>query len=264
MRKSIYHYFLLIFVLLAGPGYGQSAEKPKLEFDHILIFTRDHALKDSLDKIFTPAEKLTTEHTHQGTIGHYYLFYNTYIELLFLTDSTRASENVNNFGSDYVKRWEESGPFCPIGFGMLMTRWPKTIENLPFRKYQSSDSPDGEYYLMSEYNNDPSQPMIYVSMPKRAYESLDSIQEVMQRPEEIRADLRKYLTHDSGVKSISQIIYTYTKENEAHGNLDILKNSPGVEVKSSESASLTLVFDSHGNQQKQLLLNNGTKLILKY
>lgn len=89
MIKSIkYHWVWLLAMLLLLAHFGciPANQDQKLQYDHILFFVNDYALKDSLDAFFTPAEKLTTEHKSQGTIGYYYLFYNTYIELLFLAD----------------------------------------------------------------------------------------------------------------------------------------------------------------------------------
>lgn len=110
MNRSIIHHLFgcLTSILLVGHiGYGQDTLGQNLSYDHIVLFANDYALKDSLDRIFTPAEKLTTEHKTQGTIGYYYLFYNTYIELLFLHDTTRAKLNQDDFGSDYLSRWNQ-------------------------------------------------------------------------------------------------------------------------------------------------------------
>lgn len=256
--------FLAFILLLGHSSYSQDTLDSNLEFDHVLLFVSNHALKDSLDKIFTPAEKLTTEHRNQGTIGYYYLFYNTYIELLFLQDSINAQLNKDNFGSDYLLRWSNKERFCPIGFGMLLSPWDTNIENKNFRKYQSSDTPDNEYYLMSSYNNDLSKPLIYISQPHRAYKSLESLDEIDERPEEIRDDLKKYLTHRSDVKRISQIIYSFTGEGNDEGNMKILQKSTIIEVERSNSTSLTLVFDDGINEQKEYILNDQTKLIIKY
>ncbi len=237
---------------------------PKLKYDHILLFVNNEELKDSLDKIFTPAEKLTSIHTSQGTQGYYYLFYNTYIELLFLTDSAKAHLNQENFGSNYIKRWEGSKANCPVGFGMMMTRWDSAIADTGFHKYISDDSPEGEYYLMSHYNVDASQPLIYVSQPHRAYQSLQSLDEVNLRPKEIREDLRNYLIHNSGVKALSHITYSSTQGPTAESNLKILDARPVIKVESSATTTLTMMFDGGNNQQKEFVLNDNTRLLIKY
>lgn len=256
---------LILFILLKIPAsYSQDASKTNLKFDHIVLFVNNDALKDSLDKFFTPAEKLTTEHRSQGTIGYYYLFYNTFIELLFLADSTKALQNTDYFGSDYVSRWARDEGNCPIGFGMLMSPWDTSLVNTDFHKYQSNDSPDDEYYLMSNYNNDLSQPLIYVSMPHRAYKSLKSLEEIDQRPEEIRNDLEKYLTHSSRVKNLSQITYSFSNENRNRRNTKILKANSKIKIERADSTYLTLVFDNRRKNRKEFKLNEQTKLIINY
>lgn len=267
MKKSIkYHLVGLLTLILvkAHFGFGQVDQDHKLEYDHILLFVSDHALKDSLDRIFTPAEKLTTVHKSQGTIGYYYLFYNTYIELLFLQDTTIAKANKENFGSDYLSRWIQDDSHCPIGFGMRMTLWDTSTVTTNFHKYQSSDSPDGEYYLMSKNNNDLSKPFVYVSQPHRAYESLESLKEIDERPEEIRNDLKNYLTHRNNLKRISQIIYSHTDESKVEGNMKILQDNTIIDTEKSNSTSLTLVFDNGRNGKKELMLNDQIQLIIKY
>lgn len=267
MTKLIkYHLVKLLTLILlsANFGYGQDASDQKLEFDHILLFVSDYAIKDSLDRIFTPAEKLTTKHKSQGTIGYYYLFYNTYIELLFLQDTTNAKLNKANFGSDYLSRWNQCESHCPFGFGMLLSPWDTSIENKDFHKYESNDSHNDEYYLMSNYNSNLSQPLIYVSMPNRAYKSVESLDEIDERPKEMRSDLKEYLTHESQVKRISKIIYSYPSEKNDNGNRRILQKKSSIHVEISDSTSLTLVFDNERNKQKELRLNDHTKLIIKY
>lgn len=256
---------LMVFFLVLGDSiYGQDTMNPKLVFDHILLFVDNPSLKDSLNEIFTPAEKLTTQHKNQGTIGYYYLFYNTYVELLFLQDSIHAQSNIESFGSDYVSRWSKKERYCPIGFGMLMSPWDTNSQNIHFHKYPNRDSPGNEYYLMSEYNHDLSKPFIYISQPHRAYKSLETLHEIDHRPEEIREDLRRYLTHKSGARRISSIHYSYFTESHREGNLKFIKENPMIVVSKSDSDSLTLVFDNGKNGQKAFMLNGHTTLIIKY
>lgn len=267
MRKTIkYHLVKLLSLILLSANFGceQNTPEHKLEYDHILLFASDYALKDSLDNFFTPAEKLTTQHISQGTIGYYYLFYNTYIELLFLQDTVKAKLNKDNFGSDYLSRWKQDENICPVGFGMLMSPWDSNAIHVNYHKYVSSDASDGEYYLMSNFNTNLSEPFIYVSQPNRAYKSLESLEDIDERPEEIRDDLKQYLTHKKDLKKISQIIYAYTGESKIEGNREILQESTKIDVVRSNSISLTLVFDSRKNKQKMFMLNDQVKLIIKY
>lgn len=253
----------LIFLLTALTFFGcdnslkksedivnNASEEIHLEYDHIVLFINDSTIKDSLDLLFTPAQNLITKHDVQGTIGYYYLFYNTYIELIFLTDSTNAKLNKDNFGSDYISRWNKHGNSCPIGFGMSISPWDTTTLNKEFHVYRSNDSPEGEFYLMSNYNKSLQQPLVYVSMPHRKYKSLKSLDEINQRPEEIRTDLKNYLTHSSQVKNISRIVYSSKMKN--NDNLNYLKNNTMVQCIKADSTSLTLTFDNNTKKQKSI------------
>ena len=267
MRFSVNYRVLLnvALILFVHSGFAQQNQKPNLEFDHVLFFVNDDFLKDSLDQLFTPAEKLTTEHKNQGTVGYYYLFYNTYIELLFLKDSAKADLNKVNFGSDYLSRWYNDEKHNPIGIGMLMSPWDTSLINDNFHIYRSDDSPAGEFYLLSKDNNDLSQPMIYVSQPHRAYDSLESFEEIEDRPEEIREDLRNYLTHNCGVRKLTHVKYSHSNKKEEEGNLNLLKESTGIQVEYSEMTAITLVFDDGSrNVKEQFRLGDSVRLIIEY
>ncbi len=259
MIRSFKNIFAIILalVLISHQGCGQENWDSNLDFDHILLFVSDEAIKDSLAKIFTPADKLTTEHKSQGTIGYYYLFFNTYIELLFLQDSAQANLNQTNFGSDYVTRWTKN----PIGFGMIINP-ADTLKD--FHVYRSADAPVGEFYLMSKHNNELSQPFVYVSQPKRAYKAINSLEDINQRPKEIREDLRHYLTHKSKAKRLTQIIYTHTDGDEFVGNLKLLEESPLIQIKKSYLTSITLVFDNGNEGTKEYSLGDQAKLVINY
>lgn len=261
--RSNYIFTFVILLLCTLEGIAQDSTKARLEFDHVLLFVSNEDLKDSLDVLFTPAEKLTTVHENQGTKGYYYLFFNTYIELLFLEDPMKAAENSESFGSDYVLRWSDEDRYSPVGIGMTLSPWDTSLIMDDFRVYQSADSPEGEYYLMSDFNDDPSQPMIYVSQPRRAHEALDSIEDVNTKPEEIREDLRLYLTHPNGIKRLTNVIYTYADHSSRSGNVDILHSS-SVMVKPSEIESITMIFDNNSDHHKEFMINDRVKLIVEY
>ena len=263
MRFRTSALFLLVYTLSFKSSFGQTTTDAKLNFDHLLFFVSDPSIKDSLDQLFAPAEKLTTEHYHQGTIGYYYLFYNTYIELLFLEDSGRVKENSKRFGSDYLRRWSEESRCNPISFGMIMDPWDTSAIEMSYHIYQSKDAPEEEYYIMSAANRDLSQPFIYVSQPHRAHKPISSMEDIQNRPEEIREDLRNYLTHPTQVQRLSRIIYT-TPEKEHEGNLKIIEENEAIRVEESDMTSITLLFDDGKGNSKSLMINQEVKLIIRY
>jgi hypothetical protein len=267
MKNSGNPIVMVLFLCLIASTFSckESSKQPGLKYDHIILFTNNPALKDSLDLLFTPAEKLTTEHPSQGTIGYYYLFYNTYLELLYLKDSAVVLRNKSNFGSDYLSRWDQQNEVCPVGFGLSLTPWDSIGLNENFKVYQSDDAPKGEYYMMSKYNNALTDPLLYVSLPHRRYQPVKSLDDIKHKPPEIQNDLRNYLSHSSGVKNLIQINYAYPRKSKDAGNLRLLNDISTIEMKPADQPSLTLCFD-HEEHKKQmkLPLTNQFNLIIQY
>ncbi|MEM9052370.1 MAG: hypothetical protein AAGC47_09995 [Bacteroidota bacterium] len=256
---------LLVFSFTSAvAANAQNVDQPKIEFDHIVLFVSDDALRDSLNQIFTPAENLTTVHENQGTTGYYYLFYNTFIELLYLTDSAKARINQNRFGSDYVARWSGKEDVSPIAFGMNMLPWDTAHAKANYHRYQSLDAAPEEYYLMSRYNGEQDSPLIYISMPNRAYQSLNSLEDIKSRPAEIREDMRKYLTHSVAATELSKVIYSTRESAQVPENLMLLRRTSMIKVESSETEQLILVFGEGQKGSKEFWVNPDTKLIVRY
>lgn len=255
--------FLLFAIALLTDSCQTRDKNPELKFDHIVLFASNMALKDSLDRYFTPAEKLTTRHPNQGTKGYYYLFYNTYIELLFLEDSIKASENRERFGSDYLLRWSNRQENNPIGFGMIYPAWDTTLIKNQFHVYHSLDSREDEYYLMAKSNTEPGHPLVYISMPERSYKSIDSIKEIDSKPLEIREDLRRYLTHPSKAKRLNQVTYQ-SSVSDKEGNLKLLKGIPSIQLAKGDSTVLNLVFDQGDIGTCEIMINPTTRLSIKF
>lgn len=240
---------------------GQSDTNSTFAFDHLVLFVSNPTLKDSLDELFTHAEKLTTTHSSQGTKGEYYLFYNTFLELLYLENADSAQANQKRFGCDYQLRWDQNADNVPVGFGLSMTPWK---DDKHFHKYVSRDAPDGDYYLMGNDNGDLTQPLVYVSTPQHNYKSLKSLDELNTRPAEIRADLAKYITHPTGVKRLTKIICTVSENGSANGNIGLLDGSAVVQFVVGDKPSITLVFDNQKTRRKSYLIDGGFELILYY
>lgn len=269
MMRNFTKYIILIFaftnLLACRFTFGQNPPAVKFKFDHLVLFVNDDALKDSMDNFFTPAKKLTSEHKTQGTIGYYYLFLNTYIELLFLNDSAMAISNEEKFGSEYISRWSSGGTYCPVGFGLSMIPWDTSLVKGKFTAYQSSDTPLNEYYLMSIHNKDLNQPLIYVSMPHRNYKPFQSLEEIDRRADESkREDLKTYLTHKSKVKNLTRIVLTGSCKAAKEENIRIVDDLTGIQHQYADTASLMLEFDKGKERRRVYMLNDRMKLIINY
>jgi hypothetical protein len=239
-----------------------SQAEVELEYDHLVIFVQDESLKDSLDLYLTAAEKLSTTHPEQGTRGEYYLFYNSYLELLYLEDSTKAIANQSRFGSDYLKRWNPELS-VPLAIGMSLPNWEEDHSSPLFHKYSSDESSD-DFYLMSVHNQDHSQPMVYVSRPEREYETIDKIEDIEEKPAEIREDLRNYLSHPSGIKQLSWISYSPNKYKSISGNLNLMGKSEMIRFKKSVDSEIRLVFDEGLKGEKQFKINRHWRLTISF
>lgn len=267
MRKNkVLTYFLLaIFCVIVSPCYSQTeTEEPKFELDHIVLFINDSYVEDTLKNgILTFGDKLSTKHLSQGTYGHYFIFYNTFIEFLYLEDSTIARKNENRFKSKYSQRWKVNNEACPFGFGLTLTPFDTIQTIFPLLKYQNPDDSKKEYYLMSEFNSSKNQPLIYISTPDKAYVKLDSLSQVAQKFEDyLQEDFRDYLTHPSGIKKLTKMIITFP-ENAEGGNIELLQELKNVEIERGEKYALTLIFDNE-LQGKEVSLNSTFTLNIKY
>ena len=268
MLKSKTQFFLFLMVL--GSFFGKIAlaqEAPfnsKFEFDHIVIFSQSTTIEDSLQRsVLTKGEKLTTTHKNQGTLGNFYIFYNTFIEFLYLEDTLAAKENEHLFKSDYTSRWRNDDPICPFGFGLRLSPFDTTQTSFPLTVYQSMDSPKDEYYLMSKFNVDNEQPLIYISSPQRGYISIDSLSEVDQIFDpHVSNDFKEYLTHPSGIKNLTKVVVT-VPEDVSKENLELLSTLRDFEIREGKAYGLLLIFDDEA-QGKELSLKEPFELTIRY
>lgn len=264
-NKGQAYFFLVIFCFIVSAcSLPTETEEAKFELDHIVIFIDDPYMEDTLKSgIMTFGDKLSTKHPNQGTYGHYFIFYNTFIEFLYLEDSAIARKNEDRFKSKYSQRWGKDNNVCPFGFGLTLTPFDTSKTTFPLVTYESLDSPNGEYYLMSEFNRSNDQPLIYVSTPDRAYMKLDSLNQVDQRFEDpVREDFRNYLSHPSEIKKLTKMI-VIVPEDVTDGNIKLLEELENVEIERGEDYALTLIFDNE-LQGKEVSLNSTFTLNIKY
>ena len=228
-----------IFLLLAFNCKAQDRLCEKSKFDHIVFFVIDSTIEETLDSILTLGDKLTTHHKHQGTISHFYLFYNTYIEFIYPLDTLRIKENSKIFGSEYLKRWSKDTSICKLGVGVINIPFDSTCSN--YHTYYSRDS-EG-YYLMADGNSNSSDVLIYASDSAHRYKSFDSIEDLKWLyPEKYLNDFVNYSTHPSGIKYLTKIEITKpdfakTTNFESISTFEIISTKPGEQFK------YKLIFD---------------------
>ena len=263
-KLNRYLFFVLVAALLPSINIAQGDSEAKFEFDHFVIFTRNNNLEDGLrTNLLTQGEKLTTVHQNQGTEGHYFLLYNTFIEFLHLKDVSAAKSNTERFKSRYTERYEAKKQNCPFAIGLTLTPFDTNKTSFPLTAYHSLDSPKGEYYLMSESNTDGKQPLIYISAPNRAYHPIDSIEQVDELFEPmVQEDFRSYLSHPSGIKRLTKLVIT-VPEGTQGANIDLIQELKECEVKAGKDYGLTLIFDE-GKQGKEISFKSPFEVVVRY
>ncbi len=231
--------------------------------DHVVICVKDSTLHQRLSEILTPAEKLTTLHKEQGTFGQYFLLYNTFIELLYLNDEEQAKLNEPAFRSAYTQRWNPTA--CPIAIGVTIAHFDSTRADVPFVGYSNADLPQGEYYLMASGNTDLRSPMIYASMPYKAYKSINYIEEVEQTAKpEVQEDLKQYLSHPSGIQKLTGLKIYIPEEHLSSENSLLVANIEGIQVVRGNGAyGLEMEFDDYA-QHKKVVVQDQPRVWVSY
>ena len=103
ITKNQFSYALILMYSCLVSFYSMGQNRPEITFDHVILFVSDSTLETAFaNELFTLAEKLTSVHKEQGTRCKYYLFHNTYLELLYLGDREKAKTNTSRFGTDYT------------------------------------------------------------------------------------------------------------------------------------------------------------------
>jgi hypothetical protein len=229
--------------------------KSQLSFDHILVFCNNKSIEDSLKQYFVMAEKLSSEHKGQGTRGRYILLLNSFIELLYIADSSKIKNNEVRFRSPYLQRWNYRQA-CPFSFGLILNPYDSSGSGYPFEAYYSPDIPEGEYYLMSAGNRDQTQPMIYASEAGRATPEYENLEEMLQKTDSFkREDLRTYLQHPSGIQKLTKTILTTPETAKPGDNHEMLNTLNDIEIRKGDKYYLTLIFDE-GKQGKFFTFRN--------
>ena len=191
--------------------------------------------EEFLKHLFTPAEKLKTVHHHQGTTGSYILLYNTFIEFLYLTDIEQARTNEIDFGSKYSRRWRGSSAASRLGFGIKAVPFGLDLFSDDYTVYDNVDGIDEHAYVMPIANRDLDQPLVYVTGPENSFDPIDDFDDLSRiENEDIRQDVKKYMTHPSGIRKLTGIVVTKPVDHEAGSNWKLLEELDMVTVFAGE------------------------------
>lgn len=228
-------------------GASSDAAQPP-RFDHLVLFVDDDALQTCLAEVFTPAELLATRHPGQGTSGSYFLFLNTFVELLKLEDLDEARANQVAFGSDYTLRWTDAG--SPFAVGVVVASLDPSQAGFRAQLYAA---PDGRStYLMAKGNEDAQAPLVYATGPERAHPRRRSLDEVdaIEDPKK-RETVRAYLTHPSGALAVTRVVMRLPAEALDSTNAELARGLEFVEFApaSNQAPSPHLLLEFDGGAQ---------------
>ena len=228
-----------------------------LQLDHIFIWVMKDAPEIEIFKKAGFTSIISGVHKGQGTAGKFIFFLNFYIELLYISDETEASNNLDNFGCDYIKRskWRQSKSSF-LGLGLKMTSFDQ--KNIPFsyKEYKSRWMRD-HGLLMATNNQNLNDPIVFILFPNMEFPNYSSIEEMLtdNKPQ----DFKKNHIHDNEIKTLTSYKIVTTSTSEMIEN--IAKN--GVYIEKGKVEKLELTFDNHMNN-KEIDLKPSFPIVIKY
>ena len=254
---------LLVSIFVASCAATESTERPLpgTRFDHVVVFAEGEALFDWLEVHLTHAEALNTRHEGQGTRGRYFLLLNAFVEVLTLEDAEEARSNEGAFGSPYVPRWQ-SDEAAPVAIGLTLDE--SSFAEPPFAHVRYRESDGGSGYVMASGNADLAAPLIYATGPARAYPVRASVDEVDSIQDEGRREtVRRYLTHPSGVKALTDVLWRSPALGLTGTNAELLRGIAGVSLEPALDHELVLEFD-HAEKGREVRFAGRPSVVLRY
>lgn len=228
-----------------------------LQLDHIFLWVKKNA--PEID-IFTKAgftSIISGVHKGQGTAGKYIFFLNFYIELLFISDETEASGNLENFVCNYIKRsqWKQNKSSF-LGLGLKMT--PFDLREIPFSyKEYKSEWMRNNGLLMATNNQNLSDPLVFILFPNMVFPQYNSIEEMMK--DDKPADFKKNHIHDNEITTLTSYKISTTSTSEMMEK--IAEN--GINIERGDTESLELTFDNH-KKNREIDLTSSFPVVIKY
>ncbi len=228
--------------------------------DHILFWADREAPEIDLFKKKGFTSIISGAHAHQGTAGKYLFFLNFYIELLYISDQAEASDNLKNFGCDYIERsqWKMNHA-SPFGLGLKMEPFDKEKILFYYTDYKAKWMKD-DGLLMANNNKNLLAPLVFVLSPKMEFPCYHSIEEMLMddKPE----DFKENHIHKNGIKSLTSYHIYINSEVETSELINYL-NMNGINILKGDENRIELIFD-HGINNKEIDFRPKLPLIMKH
>jgi len=218
--------------------------------DHVNIWVEhpDRA-KEKLTQIgfASVPDSLSEVHRGQGTSGRYFHFLNSYLELIFVEDTTEFKQNARtNEQLDFIERsnFKKNGA-SPFSVALKLKKY--IPENIPFSTVQYHQEWMGEKQCIysakasKEYLKEPS---IFVVYPEIESEQFDQLSDVERIPEAY-AFARDFYKHPNGAQKLTKILIHAPKAKSRSKAFEAINKLESLEFKNGGKYVMELHFDEN-------------------
>ena len=240
-------YLLVVLLVLIVINSGSTQD---LAVDHFYILVSKKAPEAvSLQQIGLNIDPDTSVHTGQGTASVSFLFYNFYLELIWIDNSEELGKALPNLKQKFDASKSGGSPF-----GIGLHRVNPDMNSLPFPTYSyfAEWMKPGTTIELAHIIH-PNEPEIFVVPPYMAWN-----EQIKVAPQ-----LLGRINHDLGLKNLSGIRIIGPGLPTISDAITTLKDQNLVKFKSGDSHLVELIFD-HGLNGKTVDVRPSLPLILRY
>ncbi|MCJ8279752.1 MAG: hypothetical protein MJK14_07450 [Rivularia sp. ALOHA_DT_140] len=226
-----------------------------LEINHIFVCLKSAPDKQSLEKIGLICSENLRNNPQQGTASMIIFFENTYIEFIWVENSTMAEIYAMYSGIDYISR-SYSPQKVASPFGIALHQRPDTMNPENTSLSSSNHQPPEEFINFAVENLAAQTEPICFMIP----ESI-SFSNIFNPFLEAH---RKLINHPLGIKKLTNTRIAISKTGNLTNPISMLEAEGIVEIQQSASPLLELIFDEGSQGESIDLKTIGIPIILKY
>ena len=229
--------------------------KTLLEINHIFVCLEKAPDKQSLEKIGLICSKNIRNNPEQGTASMIIFFENTYIELVWVENSTMAEIYAMYSGIDYISR-SYSSEKATSPFGIALHQKPDTINSENGSLSSSNHQPSEEFINFAVENLAAQTEPICFMIPESV-----SFSNIFNPFLEAH---RKLINHPLGIRKLTNTRIAISKTGNLTNPIAMLKREGIVEIEQNVSPLLELTFDEGSQGESIDLKTIGIPIIFKY